>query len=100
VTQSIEQRLSHLEASSYRFERDLPAIHGRIEHLSGAIGELSQDLRALRHEVQTEVVPRLDAIDARLDRMERAQSEQGQLLADQGQLLRAIVAHLGIGENE
>lgn len=98
-----EQRITRLESDAYQAKAEAETTRGAIAHLTDAVGDLSQGFRALRHEIDTEIVPRLDRIDGRLDRIDgRLDRMDGRLdgletaVSAHGQLLRAIATHLQV----
>lgn len=92
MTATTHQRLTDLESDVLRLGHRVDTVHSeitdRLDHLTGAIGELSQGQRALRSE--------MGELAGTVAGIASVQTEHGQLLAEHGALLRAIAAHLNI----
>jgi chromosome segregation ATPase len=107
VTTTQEQRITDLEADVHRTGHRLDRFKGAIEHLTNAVGDLSQSQRALAldvREIRQDVTElRSDVTELRSDvakvnatqhehaaRLERIESTLG----GHGELLRTILARL------
>lgn len=96
MTSTIEQRVTDLESGAYRADHDRERLTMQIGHVGGAVDTLSGDLRALDHQVRTEVLPRLDTL---ADRMSGLEDRMGDLEERMGGLERgmtALLSHFGI----
>jgi len=87
MTATHERRITDLEAGNYRLSRGMDDIESRhaeaIQHLTNAVGDLSQGQRSLAFDMG-EVRRELGDVRATVDRIER----------EHGELLRAILARL------
>lgn len=68
--QTVEERLLNAEGEIHGLQRAVANHAAAHQVLNTKLDDLSGQVRALEHEVKTEVVPRLDRIDARLDGLE------------------------------
>ena len=87
MTATHERRITDLEAATYRLSRRVDDTESRhaeaIEHLTSAVGDLSQGQRALAFDLG-EARRELSEVRATVDRIER----------EHGELLLAILARL------
>jgi len=94
VIQTLEDRVYDLAVDVVELQhvdraqgRQLAQLKMTCEHLTGAVGDLSQQMRALGLDVR-EFGVRVDGVDRRLDRMEQTQGAQGQVLDSHTAMLR------------
>jgi chromosome segregation ATPase len=84
MTATHEQRITDLESETFRVGHRLDRLAGATEHLTVAVGELSQGQRGLALDV-TEMRRELGEVREAVSRIER----------EHGELLRAILERLG-----
>lgn len=74
----LEERVTTLEADAFRSNREahrraeaLGALSATASHLRDGLDTVSADVRELAHEVRTELVPRIDRLETKLDLVQR-----------------------------
>jgi hypothetical protein len=94
MTATHERRITDLEAASYRLSRRMDDTESRhaeaIEHLTSAVGDLSQGQRALTFDLG-EVRRELDEVRREVGEV---RATVGRVEREHGELLRAILARL------
>ena len=98
-------RLEALEAEAFRAQRHQEQVAARLDHITNALGDLSQDGRAVAldiREIKTNLTEIRTDHGARLERIEstltgHAARFEGieSTLTGHGELLRAILTRLG-----
>jgi len=92
VLATLTRRVEALEAHAAWITQEHIEVKNRLDHVTGAIGVLSEDQRAFRHEV----MERFDGIDRRLDGMDQRFDGIDQRLDRMENLVGAIATHLGV----
>lgn len=97
---SLALRTARLEGDVHQIWEHLREHADAHQVLTTKLDDLSRDVRAVTHQVRTEVLPRLDdidtrldGVDARLDRLEAGQAETQRGVA-------ALLAHFQITISE
>jgi chromosome segregation ATPase len=85
MTATQEQRISDLESATFRIGHRLDRLAATTEHLTDAVGDLSQGQRALALDV-TEIRQELSQVRTVVERIERRHGEQ---LDAQGAILQS-----------
>lgn len=116
-------RLDALEAEAFRAQHHQVQVAARLDHITAALGDLSQNGRAVAfdvREIKTDLTEirtghgarlagieaklanqgvRLDGMDSRLDDVDSRLDRVESTLTGHGELLRAILARVG-GQSE